>query len=419
VIAVVAVVAYLGWQYFNTASATSNLTASGTIEARTVTLASELSGRVLTVTLEEGQQVRTGQALVKLDDSALQAQYAQAQAALQAAQANYDLLSAGPTNEQIRQAQAALIIATDSYSRTLAGSRQTDIDAAQAAVNAAGEAYNKVKAGPQQGDYAAAEAAFRNAEAALKQAQYAYDATYKRNPAGIDASPAALALEQATNNYNAAKATYDKLAQSPDNAQISAAYQQVQSARAALAKAKTPALDYDIQQSQAQVEQAQAALDALKAGTRKQQLDAAKAQVDQAKAAAKAIEVQLAKVTISAPTDGVIINRNVEPGEMAAAGAALFEIGRLDHLELTVYLPEEKFALVKAGDTARVNVDAYPGRTFTATVLRIADQAEYTPRNVQTVEGRKDTVFAIRLSLDNTDLALKPGMPADVTFEQK
>lgn len=419
ILAVVAVAGYFGWQYLNTASAASDLAASGTIEARTVTLASELSGRVLTVTLEEGQQIQAGQVLVQLDDSALQAQYAQAQAALQAAQANYDLLSAGPTNEQLRQAQAALVIATDSYSRTLAGSRQTDIDAAQAALNAATEAYNKVKAGPQQGDYAGAEAAFRNAEAALKQAQFAYDASFKRDPAGINASPAAMALEQATNNYNAAKATYDKLAQSPDNAQISAAYQQVESARAALAKAKTPALDYDIQQSQAQVEQAQAALDALKAGTRTQQLDASKAQVAQAKAAVQAIEVQLKKVAIISPIDGVILNRNIEPGEMAVAGASLFELGHLNQLEVTVYLPEEKFALVKPGDTARVNVDAYPGRTFTATVLRIANQAEYTPRNVQTVEGRKDTVFAIRLSLDNTDLALKPGMPADVTFGQK
>jgi multidrug resistance efflux pump len=418
-LAVVAAVGYFGWQYLHTASASDDLTASGTIESRTTTLSAELSARVLDVAFEEGQEVQAGQVLAKLDDSALQAQYAQAQAAQQAAQANYDLLAAGPTDEQVRQAQAALIIATDSYSRTLAGSRQTDIDAAQAALNAATEAYNKVKAGPQEGDYAAAEAAYQNAEAALKQAQFAYDATFKRDPAGINASPAALALEQATNNYNAAKATYDKLAQSPDNAQISAAYQQVETARAALAKAKTPALDYDIEQSKAQVEQAQAGLDALKAGTRKQQLDAAQAQVDQAKAAVKAIEVQLAKVTISAPSDGVILDRSIEPGEMAAAGAPLFELGHLDKLEITVYLPEEKFALVKPGDTAQVHVDAYPERTFSATVLRIADQAEYTPRNVQTVEGRKDTVFAIRLSLDNADLSLKPGMPADVTFGQK
>ena len=128
--------------------------------------------------------------------------------------------------------------------------------------------------------------------------------------------------------------------------------------------------------------------------------------------------MQLKKVSIASPIDGVVLVRSIEPGEVAAPGAPLFQVGRLNQLEITVYLPEEKFALVKPGDKASVHVDAYPDRTFTATVLRIADQAEFTPRNVQTVEGRKDTVFAVRLQIDNTDLALKPGMPADVTFAQ-
>jgi HlyD family secretion protein len=126
--------------------------------------------------------------------------------------------------------------------------------------------------------------------------------------------------------------------------------------------------------------------------------------------------VQLKKVSLLAPTDGVILTRSIEPGEFASAGATLFVIGRLDNLEITVYLPEEKYPLVNPGEEAQVRVDAYPQRTFTATVLRIADKAEFTPRNVQTVEGRKDTVFAVRLSISNPDLALKPGLPADVTF---
>jgi HlyD family secretion protein len=63
-----------------------------------------------------------------------------------------------------------------------------------------------------------------------------------------------------------------------------------------------------------------------------------------------------------------------------------------------------------------VTVDSFPGRVFAGKVTHIADQAEFTPRNVQTVEGRKNTVFAIKLTLENPDLALKPGMPADVNF---
>ena len=91
-------------------------------------------------------------------------------------------------------------------------------------------------------------------------------------------------------------------------------------------------------------------------------------------------------------------------------------LAHCSNLQLTVYLPEEKFGTVKPGDQATVKVDAYPDRTFTARVDRLSDKAEFTPRNVQTVEGRHDTVFAVYLSLDNSDLALMPGMWADVTF---
>jgi HlyD family secretion protein len=61
-------------------------------------------------------------------------------------------------------------------------------------------------------------------------------------------------------------------------------------------------------------------------------------------------------------------------------------------------------------------VDPFPGDTFTATVIHIADQAEFTPKNVQTVSGRKSTVFAIKLQVQDPSGKLKPGMPADVTF---
>ena len=61
-------------------------------------------------------------------------------------------------------------------------------------------------------------------------------------------------------------------------------------------------------------------------------------------------------------------------------------------------------------------MDSFPGQQFAATVTHIADRAEFTPRNVQTAEGRRSTVFAVRLSIDNPDGQLKPGMPADVDF---
>jgi HlyD family secretion protein len=164
---------------------------------------------------------------------------------------------------------------------------------------------------------------------------------------------------------------------------------------------------------------ASARLAEVKAGARQEQIDAAQAQVASAESQVKLLQIQLGKYTIVSPRDGVITSRGIELGETTGPGAILFQIGDLKNLQLTVYLPEDKFGLMKQGDQASVKADAYPGRTFTATVDRLADQAEFTPRNVQTVEGRRDTVFAVYLKINNDDLALKPGMWADVTFQLK
>ncbi len=92
-------------------------------------------------------------------------------------------------------------------------------------------------------------------------------------------------------------------------------------------------------------------------------------------------------------------------------------LANLSNLTLTVYIPEDRYGEVTLGQTVRVTVDSFPGETFRAVVVHISDRAEFTPRNVQTVEGRKTTVFAIKLRLEDPQGKLKPGMPADVVFE--
>ena len=130
------------------------------------------------------------------------------------------------------------------------------------------------------------------------------------------------------------------------------------------------------------------------------------------------LDVQLDKFTITAPWDGVLLTRSIEPGETVLPGTTLLEIGRLDRLELTVYLPEDRFGVVTPGQPASVTVDTYPDREFIGTVLQVADEAEFTPSNIQTKEDRVRLVYAIVISLENPDLALKPGMIADAEFEQ-
>jgi HlyD family secretion protein len=91
-------------------------------------------------------------------------------------------------------------------------------------------------------------------------------------------------------------------------------------------------------------------------------------------------------------------------------------LGQLDTLTITVYVPENLYGQLSLGQSASMTVDSYPGEAFIATVVHIADQAEFTPRNVQTAEGRSSTVFAIKLKIQDPGGKLKPGMPADVTF---
>lgn len=120
---------------------------------------------------------------------------------------------------------------------------------------------------------------------------------------------------------------------------------------------------------------------------------------------------------IRSPIDGLVLLRAIDPGEIVPAGATVFTVGNLSELTITVYVPEDKYGLVNLGNEYTVSVDSYPGRTFSGWVTRIADQAEFTPRNVLTVEGRKNTVYAVKLKIPNPDLALKPGMPADVLMD--
>ena len=126
---------------------------------------------------------------------------------------------------------------------------------------------------------------------------------------------------------------------------------------------------------------------------------------------------QLSKLEVPTAVSGTVMTRNIEPGEVIQPGMAAFTIGQLDQLTIKVFVPENIYGQINLGDSASVWVDSFPGETFSAKVVRIADQAEYTPRKVQTQEDRQTTVFEITLKVADPSGKLKPGMPADVSFQ--
>ena len=118
---------------------------------------------------------------------------------------------------------------------------------------------------------------------------------------------------------------------------------------------------------------------------------------------------------LRSPIDGVVLLRAAEPGEIVAAGGSLLVIANLDEMTLTIYLPEDQYGKIYLGQEYPIAVDSFPDRVFMGKVTHISDKPEFTPQNIRTVEGRKSTVYAVRLTIPNPDHDLKPGMPADVT----
>ncbi len=338
-------------------------------------------GTVQAILAGVSERVKHGDVIAQLDTADLDLALSQAQASLD------------QSRIALESSRTQVIIATANYSRTIEGPRKAEIDAAQAAFNAAVSAYNKVKAGPQYEDIAAADAALKTAEAGVRQAQYAYDEAYRRNPAGIGGTAAAVQLEQATNNFNAAKAAYDKVAKGADNAQLSAAYQQVQSARAALEAAKNPARDFDVAQALAHLEQAQLQVRAAEVQTR-----LAEIQVRQARR-------RIEQAVIKAPVDGVISWIGVEVGETVGAQPV---VGLVDdsHYYIDVMVDEIDIAAVEVGQTVRISLDALPGATMSGTIHRINPTSSL-------LNGVAS--YTARVQIDGKDPRVRPGMTADVS----
>lgn len=211
-------------------------------------------------------------------------------------------------------------------------------------------------------------------------------------------------LEDAQKTYNEllTSEAADQVLQA--RAEVSVAQERYYSALDYLRNLQTGEQSSAVNAAQGVVDQAQAAV------------NQAQKAVQQAQASLDLLDAQIAKLVIYAPMDGVILTRNVEPGEYLQPGAAALTMGDLNNITITVYVPEDRYGQISLGQKADVTVDSFPGETFTAEVVHIADEAEFTPRNVQTVEGRSSTVYAIKLKVSDSEGKLKIGMPADVAF---
>lgn len=408
----------------------NDLSASGTIEAVQVNIAQEIGGKVKSVWVDEGQFVSADQSLLSFDRDLLDAQLKQAQAALSQAQANYELVSVGLPPEQrdsmIKAAemqrlltQQALDNLIDTADLAAAQAYQAMVQA-EAANLAASERLDTVDTDEYQQDLDDAWERVLDEKDVLEGAQDEFDRVRELSEDNPTRIRLENDLEDAQKRYDETLREYESLKNNLENVRAQAAQAKAvfEDAHRVYEDRKDGPDPQQLQLARVRLEAARAQLAAAQANPQEDQIVLAEAQVAQAQAALEMAQVRLNQADVTSPVDGVILSRMVEPGEVVAPGAVLLTLAQLNDLTITVYIPEDRYGTINLGESASVSVDSFPGEIFNASVIHIADRAEFTPRNVQTAEGRQTTVFAVKLKVDSTDGKLKPGMPADVLFDQ-
>ena len=152
------------------------------------------------------------------------------------------------------------------------------------------------------------------------------------------------------------------------------------------------------------------------AAAEEKSLDAARMRIVQMHAQFAEIEAELRELNVVAPNDCVVEVLNVKVGDVLAPNEELATLILPQHLWVRVYVPEPWLGYIKLGQEVRARVDSFGDEEFTGTVEQINRQAEFTPRNVQTVEDRIRQVFGVKIRLQNHEDKLRAGMSADVTF---
>ena len=161
-------------------------------------------------------------------------------------------------------------------------------------------------------------------------------------------------------------------------------------------------------------ERARAAAEGLarvRAGARSEEIAAARARVAAAEAQIAALAENRADATLRAPVAGFVTAKLADAGEMIARGAPIAVISDLDHAWANVYVDAPVIPRLKLGQKVPLITDA--GGRLEGTITYISPKAEFTPRNVQTAEERTKLVYRIKVTADNREGILKPGMPVE------
>ncbi|MEW6281438.1 MAG: efflux RND transporter periplasmic adaptor subunit, partial [Candidatus Eremiobacterota bacterium] len=298
------------------------------------------------------------------------------------------------------------------------GATAEQLEAARSAAQASQQRYLLLQNGYRREDVEAARAQASAARSNLATAQTDYERYLRLHQAGAVPRQVLEArknlYEQARAGYESSQENLDKLRAGPRPEERGAALEEYRAAEARYQDLASGTRPEQVAQARALLREREEALQLMLEGARPQEVQAARKQVDEARAALEAARTNLSKTRLEAQADGVVLSKNFEVGETVGSGASVYTVAELTRPWVTIFLPETDLAKVKLGASASVRVDSLPGKSLTGRVSRIYEQAEFTPKFIQTPRERVNLVYRARVEVDNPDLLLRPGMPADV-----
>ena len=338
---------------------------SGNIEVTDAELSFKIPGRVVERLVTEGETVEKGQLVARLDDSDILQDVEARKAEVRKTEANLAELLAGSRPQEIKQAFAVAEKARAILDQQLAGSRPQEV--------------------------AAAEAGVENARSEAENLELEYARQDKLLKDGVSSQEQ---FDRARTNFSMARA-------------------RLKEAEERLKLVREGPRKEEIEQARQNLNETSERYALVKEGPRKEVIAQVRAQLEQSKASLKLAETQLSYTALASPLSGVVLSKNIEPGEYAAPGTPVVTAADLQDIWLRAYINETDLGRVKLGQKARVTTDTYPGRIYEGKISFIASQAEFTPKNVQTEKERVKLVYRIKITLSNPRMELKPGMPAD------
>jgi len=327
------------------------ITVRGTVvPVRWAQLSFSVSGQLKEITVQAGQKVSAGEALARLEGQDLEI--------------------------QVQLAESELAVQEANLARLQEGSSMADIAAAQASYDAAIAAYNRLKAGPSAQEIAIAETNLKQAERAVQQAQAAYDAV--RNLADIGARPESLRLEEATLEYERAKATYELAVAGADEAEL--------------------------KQAESQTAAAKARLEELQATVQPSEIQSAQASVAKAKASLAQAQLAVERAVLRARFDGEVTSMaETQPGDSINLGTTIVTVADRSQMQVEVNdLDEWGAAAVTLGQTVDLLVPALNNRSLRGQLVSISSEP--------TIDSSGTVFYRAIVALEQQDPDLRWGM---------